>query len=218
MNSLQNAINIIIALLLGILVHELAHALVATWQGDDTPRRAGHLSLNPFRHMDQFGIVMLFLTALTGMGFTYGFTPVNPRMLRYGPRYGHALVAIAGPIANILTAIVFAVPVVLAQYGTLTLSPNLFNALVTIYSINVFLGIFNLLPIPPLDGWTVFSMFLSPRMVFDLRQFVQYGPMVLLLLFMLNPYLHIFSYISDYLISPVANGILNGVAHLTGVA
>jgi Zn-dependent protease len=213
--NLQDAINIIIALLIAIDVHELAHALVATWLGDDTPRRAGHLSLNPFRHMDQFGIVMLFITAISGFGFTYGFTPVNERALRFGPRYGGAIVAAAGPLANLITGVLVAIPYVLGSMGRFTLSANMSAALQTIFFINLFLAVFNILPLPPLDGWKVFSMFLSPRMVFDLRDYVRYGPMILLLLFVLNPWLHFMSYLVNGVVSPVGNAIVDTVYHVS---
>jgi Zn-dependent protease len=213
--DLQHAIDTIIALLIAIDVHELAHALVATWLGDDTPRRAGHLSLNPFRHMDQFGIVMLFITAISGFGFTYGFTPVNDRALRFGPRYGGAIVAAAGPLANLVTGILVVIPYVLAVSGKISASPTLVDALQLIVFINFFLAVFNIIPIPPLDGWKVFSMFLSPRMVFDLRSFVQYGPMVLLLLFVLNPWLHFLSYLSDGVVIPLYSTVADAVYHVS---
>ncbi len=210
---MQQVIDVIIALLIAIDVHELAHALVATWLGDDTPRRAGHLSLNPFRHMNQFGIIMLFLTALTGFGFTFGFTPVNPRALRFGARYGGALVAVAGPVANVITAAVVAVPLVMYDAHRVVIGDNLVNVLVEIFYINVLLAVFNILPIPPLDGWTVFSMFLSPRLVFDMRNFVQYGPMILLLIFILNPYLHIL----DYIITPPLNAAFDAISNVAAL-
>ena len=97
--TLDQVVDIILALLIAIDVHELGHAVVADRLGDDTPRRAGHLSLNPFRHMDQFGILLLFLTAITSQGFTYGFTPINDRKLRERTPAGPALVAVAGPDA-----------------------------------------------------------------------------------------------------------------------
>src|SRR5207248_10931521 len=128
-------------------------ALVATWLGDDTPRRAGHLSLNPFRHMDQFGIIMLFLTAISGFGFTYGFTPVNERALRFGPRYGGAIVAIAGPLANLLLAFLVAIPLILIHSGRVAVGQNVSDIVDIIFAVNVFLAVFNILPIPPLDGW-----------------------------------------------------------------
>lgn len=184
--NLTAIVDTIVAVLIAIDVHELGHALVATWLGDSTPRREGHLSLNPFRHMDQFGILLLFLSSLSGMGFTYGFTPVNDRNLRGGPRLGGAVVAAAGPLANILTAALLGIPL---RMSNLALSAGLFQLLLTVFSVNVFLAVFNLLPIPPLDGWRVLSTLLSPRLLFDLRGLVQYGPMILLLLIMLNPYL-----------------------------
>jgi len=211
--DLSTIVDIILALLIAIDVHELGHALVADRLGDDTPRRAGHISLNPFRHMDQFGIILLFLTAISGQGFTYGFTPVNESALRRRTEFGPAIVSLAGPLTNLLLAAVLAVPLTHATSGVLDLNGNYHLAIAgnaqlgdfvfQLFSINVFLAVFNLLPLPPLDGWTIFSAFLSPKARFDLRSFVQYGPMILLVLIIFEGNIHFFSSV----IYPVTNWV-----------
>jgi len=195
--TLDQVVNLILALLIAIDVHELGHAVVADRLGDDTPRRAGHLSLNPFRHMDQFGILLLFLTAISSQGFTYGFTPINDRKLRERTPAGPALVAVAGPLMNLLLAAI--VGVYLAHSflgggnGLINGNARLFDFLSTLMSINVFLFVFNLFPLPPLDGWAIVHSFLTPRKQFEVRRFVQYGPFVLLLLLVFEGNLHFFS-------------------------
>jgi Zn-dependent protease len=200
--DLNTVINIILSLLIAIDVHELGHAVVADRLGDDTPRSQGHLSLNPFRHMDQFGILMLFITAISGLGFTYGFTPVNERNLRRRGDWAPAVVALAGPAMNILLAVVLAV--VLTQglgisvvgdqiYSSSTGNQQLLDFVFTLFNINVFLAVFNLVPLPPLDGWGIVSSFFPAKVRYDLRTFVQYGPLILLVLIIFEPQIHFFS-------------------------
>jgi Zn-dependent protease len=205
--SLSTFINLVLVLLIAIDVHELGHAIVADRLGDDTPRVSGHMSLNPFRHMDQFGILLLFITAISaafgsGQGFTYGFTPVNEQRLRQRTPFGPAIVALAGPLMNLLLAAVLAVPLThnvgialnADGSGAYTIAGNteLFQFVSMLFQINVFLCVFNLVPLP-LDGWTIFSAFLSTKARFELRNFVQYGPFILLLLIFFEPQIHFFS-------------------------
>ncbi|HWE64504.1 MAG TPA: site-2 protease family protein [Chloroflexota bacterium] len=216
--NLNDIINIILALLIAIDVHELGHAIVADRLGDDTPRRSGHLSLNPFRHMDQFGILMLFLLSITGTGFTYGYTPVDERALRRRTEFGPAIVALAGPLMNIVLAALIAIP--LTHSVAVSCSPDgscvatmfnnaqVYNFVVELFWINVFLGVFNLVPLPPLDGWTILSAFFSPKLRFELRAIVQYGPMILLLLFLFEPQIHFFSSVIYPIRDWVGNEIL----------
>jgi Zn-dependent protease len=194
--NISTIINTIIALLIAIDVHELGHAIVADRLGDDTPRRAGHLSLNPFRHMDQFGILMLFLLAIAGRGFTYGFTPVDERALRRRTEFGPAIVALAGPVMNLLLAALVGVAMQIAG-SSLYDNTQLMDFIIELFGVNVFLFVLNLLPLPPLDGWTVLSAFFSPKLRFELRTFVQYGPMILLLLFIFDPQIHFISSVID---------------------
>lgn len=183
---------LIAILLISITWHELAHALTAQYLGDDTPRRMGHLSLNPFRHMDQYGIVLLFLSVFAsggGGGFAYGFTPINERNLRPNPKTGGGIVAVVGPLSNILLAVLLAIPL---RFSSADPTVEPFHFLALALYLNVFLAVFNMVPLPPLDGWRVLATFLSPRTLYDWRAFVQYGPMILFVLFFFEPYLHFF--------------------------
>jgi Zn-dependent protease len=204
--DLNTVINIILALLIAIDVHELGHAIVADRLGDDTPRLQGHLSLNPFRHMDQFGIIMLFLTAISGFGFTYGFTPVNERNLRRRGDWAPAAVSLAGPAMNLVLAALLAIPlthsvgfVVSNGQASYAIGGNtqIFDFVETLFGINVFLAVFNLVPLPPLDGWGIVSSFLSAKVRYDLRPLVQYGPILLLILIIFEPQIHFFSSFID---------------------
>lgn len=159
-----------LALLVAITVHEFSHALVAGVLGDDTPRRQGRLSLNPLVHLDALGTILLFV-----IGFGWGKpVPVNPLSLRGGPRGGMAKVALAGPVSNLVVAGVFALPLRLGA----GLAAQLLE-LVVFY--NIVLAIFNLIPIPPLDGFRV-AMGLVPRnLAYSLSRLEVYGPMLLML-------------------------------------
>jgi Zn-dependent protease len=191
-------------LLIAITWHELAHAVTAQYLGDDTPRRMGHLSLNPFRHMDQYGVLLLFVSVFASGGnggFAYGFTPVNERSLRPNPKLGGGIVAAVGPLSNLVLAGLLAIPLRLSLLDT---HPGLFDFVARALFLNVFLAIFNLVPLPPLDGWRVLATFLSPRTLYDLRGIVQYGPFILLALFLFEPYLHFFAWMNDFVVTPVS--------------
>jgi Zn-dependent protease len=191
-------------LLIAITWHELAHALTAQYLGDDTPRRMGHLSLNPFRHMDQYGILLLFVSVFASGGnggFAYGFTPVNERALRPNAKVGGGIVAAVGPLSNLVLAGLLAIPL---RLSLLDANPGLFDFVARALLLNVFLAIFNLVPLPPLDGWRVLATFLSPRTLYDLRGIVQYGPFILLALFLFEPYLHFFAWMNAFVVTPVS--------------
>lgn len=199
---------LIAILLISITWHELAHALTAQYLGDDTPRRTGHLSLNPFRHMDQFGIVLLFLSVFASGGsggFAYGFTPVNERNLRPNPKAGGGIVAIVGPLSNVLLAALLAIPL---RFGNIDPYSQAYDFLSRALVINVFLAIFNLVPLPPLDGWRVVATFLSPRTLYDVRNIVQYGPFILMILFFFEQYLHFFSWLDSSLVLPISRTLV----------
>jgi Zn-dependent protease len=156
-----------IILLVSFPVHECSHALAAYRLGDSTARFMGRLTLDPRVHFDPFGGGMLFLSALiSGGGFFFGFakpTPVNPTNLD-GGRRGEALVALAGPLSNLVMAALVALPL-------------------RFVIINVFLFLFNLLPIPPLDGWKVLTGLVDPRTAYTLRQIEQYAILLLIVVF-----------------------------------
>ncbi|MFN2153659.1 MAG: site-2 protease family protein [Anaerolineae bacterium] len=142
----------LLAIVLGITIHEFSHALSAELLGDPTARHQGRLSLNPIAHFDPVGGLMILVSSITGFGFGWGKpVPVNPTNLRFGPRVGMALTSFAGPFANILLATVLAVPLRLLP----KLSPLAQIGLYTAVSSNAALAVFNLLPIYPLDGFGV---------------------------------------------------------------
>ena len=147
---------VVVTVVISIVLHELAHGWAAIWQGDDTPRQMGHMTGDPMVHMGGFSLLML---ALVGMAF--GAMPVNPGNFR--SRYGDALVSAAGPAMNFLLALValtaLAVWVKISGSAIEGPSKNGQFFLQIFGTTNIALGIFNLLPVPPLDGSTVLGNF-----------------------------------------------------------
>jgi len=161
---------------LGITVHEFMHAYMANRQGDDTARLMGRLTLNPLAHFDVFGTILLVV-----VGFGYGKpVPFNESRLRGA--FGVTLVALAGPLANLGLAAVCAVPLRFA--ALLPVEYVRFLEVVVFY--NCVLFVFNLLPIPPLDGANVVYGLLSPAQRWAWRSYQQYGPMLLMLLLLVG--------------------------------
>ena len=169
-----------IAFILSVSAHEANHALVATALGDDTPRRAGRLTLNPFKHVSAMGILFFVLA-----GFGWGSTPITPAKLRPNPRTGYAIVSLAGPLANLALAIACAL---VLRAGIVT-TPELARFLTIAASLNVLLFVFNLLPIPPLDGFAVLLGVLPRALALSLRKLERYGLGILFALLFLLPYL-----------------------------
>lgn len=165
-----------IAFIIAIACHEANHAFVATALGDDTPRRAGRLTLNPMRHVDALGIITFVL-----MGFGWGWTPVSPWKLRPNPKLGSALVAAAGPLANLALAGLLTIPPRLGIH----VSPEMDRFLVIAIVLNLTLFVFNLLPIPPLDGFSFLIGVLPERMAAVLRPLERYGVGILMVLLIL---------------------------------
>ena len=190
------AIVVAIMLLVGFPVHEFSHALAAYRLGDGTAKLLGRLTINPIAHFDPVGGVLLAVTfigsAMSGSAFGFGWakpTPVNPMNLMYGRR-GEAIVAAAGPISNLVLAAAAAIPL---RY--LISQPELAGQLLMLVQvldlfvfINLVLMVFNLIPIPPLDGSKVLFAFLDRRTEYQIRPILeQYGFILLLLLFFLPP-------------------------------
>ncbi len=171
----------IIPSLLCITLHELSHGAVAYMLGDDTAKRAGRLTLNPIRHIDPWGLVMMVL-------FRFGWAkPVPVNMYRFKkPRQGMALTALAGPMANLVIAAVF-----LFLYGLLyrplyvqggSFARAVFEMVSTTGYLSLALAVFNLIPISPLDGSKILFSFLSDSAYDKLMRYERYGMIVLMLL------------------------------------
>lgn len=186
-----------IALLVAVDVHEFAHAFAADKMGDPTPRLNGRLTLNPLAHLDPLGTLAL-LIARVGWGKP---VPIDPFNLR-DPRRDSAIISLAGPASNFLLATILSLIlkfVPISQYLSILISP--------VIILSVGLGVFNLIPIPPLDGSKVLLGFLPRDLAVEWEQTLnQYGIFLLLLLF-----LPIFGQrpLVSTIISPIINFILN---------
>lgn len=172
----------ILPVLFAVTLHEVAHGWTAYFLGDNTAKNARRLSLNPFRHIDRFGTIILpALLLILRVGFVFGYAkpvPVNPYNLRY-PKFHMIWVALAGPGCNILQAIAAAFMLHIFPSGWI--GENLRNAVM----INVLLAVFNMIPVPPLDGSKVLAG-ISPRPVYRLfNRMERYGLFIVLGLFML---------------------------------
>ena len=167
-------IGFVVAIVLGITVHEFMHAYAASRLGDDTARLMGRLSLNPMAHLDPFGTLLLVLA-----GFGYGKpVPFNESRLRSA--VGVSAVAVAGPLANLALAALCAVPL---RFGGADLLGGAYDQILfDVVRWNCVLAIFNLVPIPPLDGANVVYGLLPPQQRYTWRTYQQYGPLLLLLL------------------------------------
>ena len=187
------AVALLLGLVMGVVLHEAAHAYSAYLLGDDTAYRAGRVTLNPASHLDLLGSLMLLMA-----GFGWGKpTPVMPSKLRGGV-LGPVAVAFAGPASNLLIvavcALLYALPAFQAGYLQLIVLAMAF--------VNALLFVFNLIPIPPLDGAKVIFPFL-PRSMSGFVAFMnQYGPMILLALVMVAIFIPRFS-VFGFLLAPV---------------
>jgi len=196
-------IAIALILLVSFPVHEFSHALAAYRLGDGTAKLFGRLTLNPIVHFDPIGAAFLVITAITGSGLGWAKpTPVNPANLRYGS-VGDAIVSFAGPASNLVLAVAAALPLRLIIHSDLIAQVPTFaqNVLFNFIFINVALFLFNLVPIPPLDGSKILLAALDPRTAYQLRPVLsQYGPILLLVV--------IFTGIASRVIGPLIEGIV----------
>ncbi|HHY06083.1 MAG TPA: site-2 protease family protein [Clostridia bacterium] len=194
MNSLQTIIISLPAVLLALSVHEFAHGYVAYRLGDPTPKYQGRLTLNPLAHLDLIGTLMLIF-------FRFGWAKpvmVNPANFRMNQRKGMLYVALAGPVSNILVALIAAILYNLlikfqAPYFWIVLAEALLV-------IDIFLAIFNLIPIPPLDGSKVLAGLLPGHKQGIIYQLEAYGPFILIFLIITN--------IIGKILGPLVNGLL----------
>lgn len=204
------------AALLAISVHESSHALSAFWLGDDTAKRMGRISLNPLRHLDVVGFIMMVVAH-------FGWAkpvPINPyRMTKINnPKLGMALTAAAGPLSNLLLALLFGIGLYISLYaGGEALwvkwlgyqDPSGWHYYLTLFlsrclTLNAGLAVFNLIPISPLDGSKILAIVLPQRTYVQLMRYERYGFAILALL--------LFTGLLDGPLNTLVSGLLKGVA------
>lgn len=210
--GLTDGIFYVAVLIMSVVIHEVAHGYSAYLLGDDTAKHQGRLTLNPLKHLDPFGSVVLpLLLVLTNSGFIIGWAkpvPYNPRNLKRGRR-DDFIVSISGIVANLTIAIIFGLLLRLLPVLGLPIDSEALFAFVKIASIivitNMVLALFNLIPIAPLDGSKVLFSILPPRMRF-IEEFIERWGLILLVLFIV--------FVWDY-VSPL---VYVGFTALTGLS
>ena len=178
--SMRDTLLRVAAVLICLILHETCHGIAAFFLGDPTAKRNHRLSLNPLRHIDWVGLAAM---VLTGVGWAKP-VPVNPNYFKH-PKQGMAITALAGPASNLLLALWLLLGARLMYTHALTtgeLNETLFYFLLNTALLSIGLGVFNLIPIPPLDGSKVLGAFLSDRAYFTLMRYERYGMLVLLAL------------------------------------
>ncbi|OGZ06858.1 MAG: hypothetical protein A2942_00585 [Candidatus Lloydbacteria bacterium RIFCSPLOWO2_01_FULL_50_20] len=169
-------------LIFSVVAHEVSHGYMAQYLGDPTARLAGRLTLNPVKHLDPIGSLLVpFITSLLPGGFVFGWAkpvPYNPYNLR-DQKWGDAKVALAGPLTNFGIAVLFAL---ILRFGAQNFSPDMLGIMQLIILINIVLTIFNLIPIPPLDGSKVLFNALPLRYRYVEEYFQRYA-LVFILVF-----------------------------------
>ena len=215
----------LVPLVIAIVFHEVAHGLVARRLGDPTAEERGRLTFNPIKHVDPFGTVILpLLLAVSHAGAIFGWAkpvPVNYARLRR-PRRDMVLVALAGPGMNLLLAVAGA----LALTVTISLSGGAetgtarfvaLNALNFVY-INIFLGVFNLLPVPPFDGGHVVQGLLPPALGQQFRSIGRYSLLVFVLLLLVLPAISPRLNVVGRVVSPLVDHIATALLRIFGIA
>ena len=188
--SLPQLITYVIILLTAFPVHEFAHAWTANYFGDNTPRANGRLTLNPLAHLDPIGTILMIVV---GFGWAKP-VPINPYVLQRHSRAAPMLVSLAGPASNLLMAIIASAFFRLGLVSTSDIRlvpgeilPNIALFLYLFISVNLWLMLFNLIPIFPLDGEKVLDYFLPPAGVRALESIRPYGPMILMAVLFVLP-------------------------------
>ena len=197
-DSILMMISGVVIILMSLTVHEVSHGYAAYKLGDPTAKNAGRLSLNPLKHLDPIGALMLFI-------FGFGWAkpvPVNPYYFEGDRRKGMMTVSFAGPASNLLLAFILIAIYTIGHFGTLSYAYSVTGLILyRAITLNVYLAIFNLIPIPPLDGSKILAGVLPQATAYKFLTTVeQYGFLSLMAL--------VFFHITDIILVPIANGVL----------
>jgi len=212
------------AAVVAITMHEAAHGMTASWLGDPTPREHGRVSINPFRHLDLVGTIIIpavILALPTPNRFMFGWAkpvPIDPMKLR-NPRRDMLLVAAVGPVSNILVALVFAILQAGLGLGGMegSLVGGLFSALIFV---NVLIALFNLIPLPPLDGGQVLVHLLPEGLAWRYKRLEPFGFAIILLVFLVVPLVS--GWLGheidpfDAVVRPLVDGVVQAMEAVTG--
>jgi Zn-dependent protease len=189
------AIMIIVSFLLSIAIHEYGHAQMAVWLGDRTPRDEGRQSLSLRQHIDPVGLLMCFILAFQ-VGIPAGFgwgKPVkaDPWKMRVGANTGLLMVAVAGPLLNLIVGLLVALLLhfVGSYLGANIYEVRLFQFLIVFASVNICLTIFNIVPLYPLDCYQIVYILLPSKQALQFSKSGQYGPFIILIIFFFLPFL-----------------------------
>jgi Zn-dependent protease len=214
-NLFWDAATWIVPLVIAIVFHEVAHGLVANALGDPTAKQRGRLSLNPIRHVDPLGTVALpMLLAISGAP-VFGWAkpvPVVARRLR-NPRFHMILVALAGPGMNLLLALVAALMIAAlvalapSGIGWAFVGQNLLNFM----AINIFLAVFNMIPLPPFDGGHIVEGLLPPALATQYRKLRRYGFLLLIVLLLIIPRMFPGADIVDRVVGPPVKWLIHAL-------
>jgi len=205
---IQRIVVWVLPVIFAITVHEVAHGWVAKQYGDKTASQLGRLTLNPIKHMDLLGtLVIPGLLLITSAGFIFGWAkpvPVDPRYFK-NPRRDMAVVAVAGPVSNLLMAFAWAM---IAKLGVVIAIKDVTLPLVLMgmagIQINLVLALINLIPIPPLDGSRIVSGLLSNRLAWQYNKLERYGFFILIALLWTGGLAYILGYPLNYLFAVFA--------------
>ena len=206
--DIGSILRVLPGIILGLTFHEFAHTLVALRLGDDTAQQAGRLTLNPLRHIDPIGFVFLLVA-----GFGWAKPVLIDRGKLQHPRRDDILISLAGPLSNLLLAILIAlvlkICLSIAPYEGGALYREMLNVGIAGLYINIGLFVFNLIPLPPLDGSHLITSLISMKNIASARKFFKYGTYAFLAIIILERVLHVNILPVNVLIDAIAQGLFN---------
>lgn len=204
--DIESILRVLPGIILGLTIHEYAHTLVALKLGDDTAKQAGRLTLNPLRHIDPIGFIFLLIA-----GFGWAKPVLIDGSKLQHPRRDDMLISVAGPISNLLFALFIAVLLkiclLIAPYTGETLYREILNVCISGLYVNIGLFIFNLIPLPPLDGSHLLTSLISTKSMATAQLFFKYGAYVFLAIIVLDRVTHVNLLPIGVLVDFIAKGI-----------